>query len=108
MRLSRYLLLAVVIACTLAPSAFACRFCNEVDFSPPECDFKLPPTAGCHVTEGGCTSGTTCLSARESRPVVLWSVASVEVTHQSAPAVRSRENAKPVVASKTLSRPLTR
>ena len=108
MRLTRYFLLAVVIVCTLAPSAFACRFCNDIDFFPPSCDMAPPPTDGCRFTQDGCTSGTACNGVLESRPAVLWSVASVEVTHQSAPAVRSRENAKPVVASKTLSQPLTR
>jgi|ERR1041385_7802097 hypothetical protein len=109
MRFSRFLLLAVVVLCTLAPSAFACRFCNDIDF-PPSCDFAPPPTDGCKFTQDGCTSGTHCNAALpDTKPVVLWSVASIEVTHQQSPAVTSRENAKPVVASKTpLSRALTR
>jgi len=108
MRLTRYLLLAMVMICTLAPPASACRFCNDIDFFPPSCDMAPPPTDGCRFTQDGCTSGTACNGARDSKPIVLWSVASVEVTHQAAPTVRSRENAKPVVASKTLSHPLTR
>ena len=107
MRSTRYLLLAILII-TLAPSAFACRFCNDVDFFPPSCDMAPPPTDGCRFTQDGCMSASPCNGVLELKPVVLWSVVSVEVTHQSAPAVRSRENAKPVVASKTLSRPLTR
>ena len=108
MRLSRLLLIATVLICTMAPSAFACRFCNDIDFNPPECDFAPPPTDGCHLTEGGCTSGTHCFQLQEAKPVVLWSVTSVEVTHQQSPAVTSREAAKPVVASKSLSHSQTR
>jgi hypothetical protein len=107
MRLTRYLLLAVVVTCTLAPPAFACRFCNDIDFNPPKCDFAPPPTNGCMLTEGGCTTATRCITAREEKPLVLWSIASVEVTHQ-APAVPSRETANPVVASNNLSHNTTR
>ena len=110
MRFSRLLLLATVLICTMAPSAFACRFCNDIDF-PPSCDFAPPPTDGCKFTQDGCTSGTHCNGfTADTKPVVLWSVASVEVTHQQSPAVpvTSRETAKPVVASKTLSHSPTR
>lgn len=107
MRLTRYLLLAVVMICTLAPPASACRFCNDIDFFPPECDFAPPPTEGCRLTVDGCMDWLHCSSLREAKPVALWSVASIEVTHQ-APAAPTRENAKPVVASKTLSHSLTR